>query len=195
MELKKYEEISNLWLDYQKAVEHYILKITKDREVADHLSHEVLLKVYSSCCSGREIGNFRSWLFQIAYNTCIDHFREQKKTTALKFDVPDQEEEKVYEAAGDFVAPLIGMLPEKYATPLFLAEIENMKQQEVGEKLNMTLPATKSRIQRGKKMLRDLIVECVHVDLDGQGRPQSFKMRENCKPLQDQCDDNGPSCS
>ena len=196
IELTKHQEISDLWLDYQQAVERYILKIVKDREVADHLAHEVLLKTYSSCCSGREIRNFRSWLFQIAYNTCIDHFREQKKTTSLKFDIPEQEEEQVYEAADHFVEPLIRHLPEKYATPLLLSELENMKQQEVAEKLNLSLTAAKSRIQRGKKMLRELIGECVHVDLDEKGRPEAFKMKPDCKPLQDQAEDpSAGNCS
>lgn len=185
-ELTKHQEISDLWLEYQQAVERYILKIVKDRELTEHLSHEVLLKIYSSCCSGRPIRNFRSWMFQIAYNTCMDHFREQQKTTSLKFDVPEQEEEQVYEAAALFVAPLIRLLPEKYSTPLYLSDIQNLKQQEVAEKLSISLTAAKSRIQRGKKLLKELIMECVDVEVNTNGRPESFQVKKDCKPLQEE---------
>ena len=70
-ELKKYSDISSLWLEYKSGLKFYILKKVKNEDIANDLSHEVLMKVYNSCCSEIQIKNVRSWLFQIAHNTLI----------------------------------------------------------------------------------------------------------------------------
>ncbi|MDX1544535.1 MAG: sigma-70 family RNA polymerase sigma factor [Christiangramia sp.] len=185
MELNKYKDISEQWLEYKDALNYYILKIVKNPETANSLSHEVLMKVYSSCCSGREIRNIRSWLFQIAYNTCMDHFKKENKNTDLQTEITASDEEPVYQEAGEFVEPLLGLLPSKYSEPLKLADIRGFKQQEVAEKLDLSLTATKSRIQRGRQMLKEKIMECVHIEVDGQGNLMAFNIKGTCQPLQD----------
>lgn len=179
----RHQEISDQWITYKEAINRYILKIVKDQETADHLAHEVLMKVYASCCSGKTIKNVRSWLFQIAYNTCMDHFKQERKTIALEADVVVRDEDQIYQEASVFVKPLIGLLPEKYAVPLYLSEIDNFKQKEVAEKLGLSLSATKSRILRGKEMLRDKIVECVHLEVDVDGRLEDFQIKKDCSNL------------
>jgi len=61
--INKYSEVSSLWLDYKNGLKFYILKKVKDEEIANDLSHEVLMKIYNACCSGSEIKNVRSWMF------------------------------------------------------------------------------------------------------------------------------------
>ncbi|MCG9971962.1 sigma-70 family RNA polymerase sigma factor [Christiangramia crocea] len=185
MELNKYKDISEQWLEYKDALNNYILKITKDPDVANSLSHEVLMKVYSSCCSGREIRNIRSWLFQIAYNTCMDHFKKENKNVDLQAEIRESEKDPVYYEAGEFVEPLLGLLPSKYSEPLKLSDIQGLKQQDVADKLDLSLTAAKSRIQRARQMLKEKIMECVHVEVDGQGNLMAFDIKGTCGPLQE----------
>ena len=77
--IEKYENVSKLWLEYKNALKFYILKKVKNEDLANELSHEVLMKVYNSCCSGNEIRNIRSWMFQIAHNTTIDYLKKENK--------------------------------------------------------------------------------------------------------------------
>lgn len=181
--LQKYDQISAFWLDYKDALHHYILKLVKDRDTANELSHEVLMKVYSSCCSGRPIRNIRSWLFQIAYNTCMDHFKKRKRLTELKTDIPGMEENVVYREAGEFVVPLLKLLPQKYAVPLELSDVKGMKQQEVADELGLTLTATKTRIQRGRKLLKEEIMSCFHIEVDQKGQLTAFDLKGSCEAL------------
>lgn len=183
-ELQKYDQISTFWLDYKDALHHYILKLVKDRDTANELSHEVLMKVYSSCCSGRPIRNIRAWLFQIAYNTCMDHFKKTKRATELKTDIPGVEERVVYEEAGEFIAPLLKLLPQKYAVPLELSDVKGMKQQEVADEIGLTLTATKTRIQRGRRLLKEEIMSCFHVEVDQNGQLMAFDLKGSCEALQ-----------
>ena len=182
--LNKYSDISSLWLEYKNGLKYYIFKKVKNEEIANDLSHEVLMKVYNSCCSSVNIKNVRSWMFQIAHNTTIDYLKKQGKFTD---NVPENyynDDDDVYQDANEIVKPLMQLLPEKYATPLQLSDIEELKQKEVAQKLNLSLTATKSRIQRARNLLKEKIIECGNLEKDEKGNLISLGIKSDCKPIQ-----------
>ena len=188
--IKNYSDASSLWLDYKNAIKFYILKKVKDEDVANELSHEVLMKVYNSCCSNHEIKNVRSWMFQIAHNTTIDYLKKQHKFTNDVPEVFEKDESNSYKEAEELLKPLIGLLPEKYAIPLQLGDIKELKQAEVAKKLNLSLTATKSRIQRARKLLKEAIIDCSNFETDDKGNLLSLELKQNCEPLQKQLKNN-----
>jgi len=183
-ELKKYSDISSLWLEYKNGLKYYIFKKVKNEEIANDLSHEVLMKVYNSCCSSVNIKNVRSWMFQIAHNTTIDYLKKQNKFTDNVPENYDNDDYDVYQEANEIVKPLMQLLPEKYAIPLQLSDIEELKQKEVAQKLNLSLTATKSRIQRARNLLKEKIIECGNLEKDEKGNLISLGIRSDCKPIQ-----------
>ena len=183
-ELKKYSEISSLWLEYKNGLKYYILKKVKNKDVANDLSHEVLMKIYNSCCSNIKIKNVRSWMFQIAHNTTIDYLKKQHKFTDIIPETYDNDDHTVIQEADEIIKPLMKLLPNKYAIPLQLSDIEELKQKEVAQKLNLSLTATKSRIQRARKLLKEKIIECSNLEKDEKGNLISLELKSACKPVQ-----------
>ncbi|WP_299465288.1 sigma-70 family RNA polymerase sigma factor [uncultured Microscilla sp.] len=184
MEIKCHTEASDIWAEYKEGLRNYILKKVKDSDTANELSHEVLMKVYSACCSGNQIRNVRSWLYQIAHNTSIDYLRKQQKTSAPLPELADHPEDNTYQEAIELVTPLLMLLPPKYALPLKLADIDGAKQATIAQQLGLSLTATKSRIQRARKLLKELIMECCHIETDHQGNLMAFGVKNTCAPLQ-----------
>ena len=177
-------DVSVLWTEHRDALYRFILKRTRDEDLAKDLLQEVLLKVYRFCMSKSGVGNVRSWLFQIANNCIIDHVRKHGKTS---YDVPEQiaeEESHAYKEAEEFLLPIIGFLPEAYAVPLRMSDIEGMKQADIALKLGLNLSATKSRIQRARQMLKEEFITCCHLETDSQGNLTGFKVKASCRPLQ-----------
>lgn len=181
--IKKYIDVSSLWSDYKNGLQFYILKKVKDKDIANNLSHEVLMKIYNSCCSNNEIKNVRSWMFQIAHNTTIDYLKKENKYTNEVPEIFEKDENNSYKDAEELMKPLIELLPEKYAVPLRLSDIEEIKQVEVSKKINLSLTATKSRIQRARKLLKEKIIECCNLDLDEKGNLLSLEIKQSCEPL------------
>jgi RNA polymerase sigma-70 factor (ECF subfamily) len=72
-------------------------------------------------------------------------------------------------------------LPEKYGKPLYLSDIEQVPQQEIAETLNLSLSATKSRIQRGRTKLKDLVSECVSISYNNRGQISDFQLKKGCE--------------
>lgn len=183
--IKKFTDVSSLWSDYKSGLEFYILKKVKDKDIAHDLSHEVLMKIYNSCCSDREIKNVRSWMFQIAHNTTIDYLTDKNKFIHELPEKMDLNENNTYKDIENWVKPLIDLLPEKYALPLRLSDLEDLKQAEVSKKINLSLTATKSRIQRARKLLKEKIIECSNLETNSRGNLVHIEMKPGCIPSQD----------
>ena len=64
---------------------------------------------------------------------------------------------------------LIRSLPDDYRDAVQLSEIEGLSQAEVGVRLGLSLSGAKSRVQRGRALLKRLLQECCHFDFDGRG--------------------------
>lgn len=183
MNIKKYKEVSSLWIEYKSGLKYYILKRIKNEDLADELSHEVLMKIYNSCCSGKEIKNIKSWMYQIAHNTVIDYLKSENKFTNDVTEKFESIENNTYEEAEKFVEPLIKLLPDKYALPLLLSDIEGINQIDVSKKMNLSLTATKSRIQRARKLLKEKIIECSNLEINAKGKLISIEIKADCIPL------------
>ena len=179
-------DVPELWKEHQKELKNFILKRVRDRDVANDIHQEVLLKVYNFCMNKSGVRNVRSWLFQIAQNTITDHYRKQSKFSDR--EVPEKIEENenlAFQEALNFITPILNFLPREYSEPLKMADVEGMKQSVIAQKLGLSLPATKSRIQRGRQLLMAEFITCCHFEKDVSGNLLSFSIKGSCTPLQE----------
>ena len=178
MKIENYQEVWDIWLSSKDRLYRYMLSKFKDEELAKDITQEVLLKIHKSCCSDKEIKNIHSWLFQIAHNAALDQLKKQD-TNQISLISQEDSEDKWSELA-QFLEPLLSCLPEKYSVPLELADIQGMKQQQIADQLGLSLTATKSQIQRARKLLKEQIKTCYHIEVDKNGVPISFDLKDNC---------------
>ncbi|MCX2742758.1 sigma-70 family RNA polymerase sigma factor [Mangrovivirga sp. M17] len=184
MKIDNYKQAEEIWINYQNGLKGYLVKKTGDQNVANDLTQEVLIKLYNSCCSDIEIKNIRSWIFQITHNLFLDSIDSKLSITSDFPDKPENsEDDHLWKEMAELVLPLLGLLPEKYSVPLKMADIDGMKQSLIASKLNLTLTATKSRIQRGRVLLKDQILSCCKILKDNSGRIIEFKVKDSCTPL------------
>jgi RNA polymerase sigma-70 factor, ECF subfamily len=179
-------DVPSLWIEHKKELRNFIFKRVKDDDLTNDILQEVLVKVYNFCISKSGVKNIRSWLFQIAQNAIIDYYRKQSKFLQQEadFDLTDEDENMAFKDALNYILPMIDFLPEKYAEPLKLADIDGLKQAVIAQKIGLNLSATKSRIQRARQLLKEEFVTCCLFETDRQGNIISFEIKDSCKPLQ-----------
>lgn len=183
MEITQYNQVWKIWIDHKKKLERYIQSRFGNETLAEETVQEVLLKMYKSCCSGKEINNINSWLFQISKNAALDIIKKETRGSNTIVSEPETNELDNLEEVTSVMKPLISLLPEKYAVPLRMSDIENIPHQEISEYLNLGLSATKSRIQRARKLLKDKIISCFNLELDKNGIPISASVKEKCNAI------------
>jgi RNA polymerase sigma-70 factor (ECF subfamily) len=165
----------------------YIQKRVDDRDDSKDILQEVLLKSYQFCSKGTTVLNLKSWLYKITQNAIIDYYKKDNKNIPLEFDVKEEDNENSsIGEASEYIKVLLKLLPEEYAKPLYMYDLENIDQKTIAEKLNLTLPNTKSRIQRGRVKLKERFLECCIVAFDTNGEMISFDIKPECTLLQDE---------
>jgi len=185
MEIKKYEQVWEIWQDSKDRLNAYVLSRFKKKELAEDVTQEVLLKLHKSCCSGKEISNLNSWLYQIAHNTSLDILKKETKNREIIQIEENQNSSILLEELSSSLEPLIDFLPEKYAIPLKMSDLEGIPQKEIAHKLGLGLSATKSRIQRAREQLKEVISTCFYLETSKNGAIINADLKLNCKPLQE----------
>lgn len=179
-------DVPALWQEHKEALFFFILKRVRDESTAKDISQEVLIKVYNFCKCKSGVRNIRSWLYQIASNAIADHYRKNKNQVVTDtFNEAEIEDERsAMQEAAEFVLPMINLLPEQYAAPLRMSDVEGINLKDIGEEMGLGLSAVKQRVSRGRKMLKEIFAECCLVELNEDGRLVSFEIRPQCGALQ-----------
>lgn len=175
----------DIWNLYANNLKNFILSKTKDLALTDDILQDVFVKIHSKKHSLKDETNLKSWVFSIANNTLLDEFRKQKKTEPKDSSFLENSKENIAKSnhsPEDCLLPLIMRLPKKYKDVLFLASIKGMKQAEISKQLNLSLPATKSRILRGRELLKKSFMDCCNYTLDENGHLKGEHQNiEDCK--------------
>ena len=155
----KDHETPRFWLNYGEALRSYVQKKMPDKSSVEDILHEVYLKIfcnckrYDFCCDKAGVRNLRSWVFQVCHNTIIDFQREKAKYTYDR-DWSEVLRDDTTVLAGEskiILGELIRRLPAKYAEAVYYDSVLSLNQADIAARLGLSLSATKSRIQRGKK--------------------------------------------
>lgn len=138
---------------YGERIFRYTYRMLANRSDAEDATAETFLRVLRRSAELRADGAFRTWLFRIARNLCIDKLR-QHKLMELPADMQyGGSEERT--ALRITVQQALADLPTEYREPLILCDLEDMPAREAAEMLSISVPALKSRLYRGRRALRD----------------------------------------
>jgi RNA polymerase sigma-70 factor (ECF subfamily) len=175
-----------LWRLHHDEIRSYLRRLVGDTDVAEDLLQLVFLKAHVGLRSRAPIERPRAWLYQVARNSVIDHFRTRRASEPLPDDLSETraaEAEDAEEAGTGLdrcVRPMIEQLPVGYRDAVLLADIQGLPLAEVAARLRLSLSGAKSRVQRGRAMLERCFHECCELELDGRGRPVRWSARVEC---------------
>lgn len=155
---------------YTEKVFNLAYRFTRNQQDAEEVLQDVFITIYNKLEKFEGKSAFSSWLYRITVNTALMMLRKKKQTPTVCIDdlapqVTDDwsatssssntidymttrhELRAVLEAA-------IAELPAEYKTIFLLRDVDGLSNQEVGEILELSVPAVKSRLHRARLMLR-----------------------------------------
>jgi RNA polymerase sigma-70 factor (ECF subfamily) len=182
-------QLEGIWERYSLRLGAFIRSRVADEAEAEDILQEVFIRVHRHLCCLPEWGRLESWIYQIARNLIIDHYRRRRETVeipeSLLVEVELPEEDPEAELALS-LNEMIAELPEPYRQALILTEYQGLSQKELAESQGISLSGAKSRVQRAREKLRDMFLSCCHFELDRRGRIIDYYQRCcSCHPVRD----------
>ena len=160
------------WQNHKAQLRGYVSKRIDDADAVDDILQEVYIKASSNLHQLKSKGSLKSWLYRIAYNTIMDFYRARQPLDELPEELSVEEEDasdQAHKELAQCLRPLIDELPEKYATPLRMAELEGISQQAIADELGISLSGAKSRVQRSRVKFREQMMACCDFEIGQQG--------------------------
>jgi RNA polymerase sigma-70 factor (ECF subfamily) len=158
----------------------FIRRRVRDDATADDLAQETLLKVYRSRAALRDGQRLEAWLYRIARTTLIDFYRRNRSADELPANLTAESEDEADEVTLVMSRALrlfLEELPEAYREPVRLAEFEGLPLAKIALRLGLSLTAVKSRVRRGRAMLKRKLQNCCRLEFDRLGKIISYERR------------------
>jgi RNA polymerase sigma-70 factor (ECF subfamily) len=162
---------------HKQNVFQFVLSKVKDRELASDLTQDVFVKLFKSAELYQPTGKFRSWLFRMAQNICIDYHRKHQKVSILslhnkneaddeselidqiKNDTANPEKEAEFIELQDIIERAFNSLPDQQRTALVLCHYHGMSYHEIAGIQKVPVGTVKSRIHNGLLKVKDFLKE------------------------------------
>ena len=148
---------------YSDALFRFAYFQVSDREVAKDIVQDVFMETWKCIADGGEIQNMRAYLYRVARNRIIDHYRKHKTQSldAIQesgVDFGDERGGAVAEAQmeASHMLRLLEKVEQKYREPVLLRYVEGLGTKEVAEILGETEGNTSVLIHRGVEKLKQL---------------------------------------
>ncbi len=162
--------------DYAPRVYSMARRMVSSDSDAEDVTQDVLLQVVRKLPTFRGESAFPTWLHRVTVNAALSHRRRQavRAEHGLRgsLDIYGEDEppgewsgRRILPpedlVAGDELKQLIDRaiesLPAAYREVFVLADVEGLPNAEIAERLDLSLPAVKSRLHRARAMLRDAL--------------------------------------
>jgi RNA polymerase sigma-70 factor, ECF subfamily len=175
------DKLEHIYNSLRERLRKFIMFRVKDAVAADDILHDIFLKIHNNIATLRDESKLESWIFQIARNAITDHIRMQKETVPDVEELPSETEEReATKQLAEGLHDMISTLPEPYREALTLTEFTGLSQKMLAERLGISVSGAKSRVQRARKMLREALLDCCHIEFDRFGQVIDFYAREFC---------------
>lgn len=171
----RWEEFEKEVVDHEKALYHFAYRLCGNPEDAQDLLQEGLLKAYRFYNRFKKGTSFDRWVFQIIYRSFVDLYRKKKRrpfVSSLNEASPHLEQEKPPEVPdysalpeemalkqelGAIIQESLLKLPNEFRAAVILCDVQGFSYEEISQILQCSLGTVRSRIHRGRRLLRELL--------------------------------------
>ena len=169
------------WAETSQRLQSFVAARVGDREVAADLTQDVILRSIASGALDR-VENPYAWLYRAARNAVIDYYRTRRTRAPLpdpdKWPDPDEPGNEPNEATRELahcMEPLLKELPAAARDALTRVDLNGETHRQAADQLGISVSGMKSRVQRARRQLRDLLIGCCTVELDRAGAVSDYQ--------------------
>lgn len=187
----------DLWRELHDGLLAFVRRRLEGEADAEDVVQDIFIRIHSNLEGVRDAAGLYPWVYRIARNAIADHYRERRRVAdslraaevaITEGGTPENDETAngVRAELASSLRPLIEALPEPYAEAIELTELRGLTQREAARRLGLSVSGMKSRVQRGRRRLRELLLDCCDFELDPRHRVIGYEARKGAEPC---CED------
>lgn len=161
---------------HEKKAYQYAYRLTQNQDDACDIVADAFVRVHSALKNFRGQSAFGTWLYRIITNCALDFKKKDKSSRTISLDAPStangQETQRQFEDEGPrpdelaersareaTVQNALSKMPEYQQAMLIMYHVENLSYEEIADALDLPLGTVKSRLNRARLALRDLLTK------------------------------------
>lgn len=165
------EAFEELITRYESKIYNLAMRFTRNPEDAEEVLQDVFATLYRKLDGFEGKSQFSSWLYRIIVNAAFMKLRKRKQDNTVSIEDLSpavrqvcvdrdplgnlrSDNISINRELRDMLQAAIERLPEQYRAVFVLRDVDGLSNQEVGEILDLSIPAVKSRLHRSRLMLR-----------------------------------------
>lgn len=176
------QDTESIWREFHAQLRNFIRRRVRDDALADDLLQLVFIRIHTRIESLRDETKLNAWVYQIARNVIADHYRAQSNATTLTEDIPEPaaEPDNLADELAPGIRSFVDALSPTYRDAFLLTQVNGMSQVELAHHLGISVSGAKSRVQRARAQVRQMLLACCHFELDRLGGVINYYPRVDC---------------
>lgn len=168
------DSFEQLVSNYQVSAYNIAYRMLGNKEDASDCTQDAMIKVFRSISKFKGNSSFSTWMYRIVINTCKDFIRKKKEVLYLDNDIKGEEGniKRELEDSSDTpetilerkelkkeIEKAIMEINSDHREVIVLRDIREYSYEEIAEILDCSIGTVKSRINRGRKALKDVLLK------------------------------------
>lgn len=188
---------ATVFAEFHRRLRAFVSRRVRNPADAEDIVQETFLRIHRHLVKVRSADRLTAWVFQVARSALVDHYRRERQAgdgsrpsheLAVSFETGmGNEPGGALEELAACLAPMVESLPPADREAIELTELKGLTQREASKRSGVTLSGMKSRVQRARRKLAAMLLDCCHIELDRRGRIVGHEPRagacEPCRPL------------
>jgi RNA polymerase sigma-70 factor (ECF subfamily) len=170
-----------MWREVIAQLRAFVRPRIADPERAEDLVGDILLRIHQNLDTVDDRERLAHWVSRVARNAVIDEYRRagraREQLVAAPEDVaveaPD-DPSNVLDELARCLRPLLGGLPPEQRRAVEMIDLDGMPQADAARREGVSLSGMKSRVQRGRRRLAELLGQCCALTVDARGVPMDY---------------------
>lgn len=171
--------VEAIWAEFSAGLLRFIRRRVSDQSTAEDLLQDVFVAIQARREDLRDRERIAGWVFRIARNRVIDHYRAQRQLAPLSPDLAAETADDPGPAAAlsPCLAAMVRDLPPDYRSAIELTAYDGVSQQALGERLGISSSGARARVQRARARLKARLLACCELHFDPAGRLVDYRPR------------------
>ena len=181
------------WSEFRERLFSFIRSRVKIQQDAEDVLQDVFTRIHTNAHQLGDINNVSAWVFRITRNALTDQFRTQTKMSNSLAQMAEEElqeppaQTNINEAdlpssaLAKCMGSLLNQLPAPYREAVELTELKGMTQKQAAKESGLSLSGMKTRVQRGRVKLKNILLDCCNVELDNRCGVVDFEPKNDCE--------------